>query len=149
MSIREAALADADDIARLSTELGYPTDATAISDRLARLITRKDHRVLVAVLEEKLVGWLQARADDVLESGFRVEIVGLVVGEKFRRRGVGRQLVHQIEEWAHKIGAQSLVVRSNTQRVESHQFYPALGFQTVKTQAVYRKLLPPKPIAPH
>jgi GNAT superfamily N-acetyltransferase len=69
--------------------------------------------------------------------------VGLVVSESCRRRGVGRSLVKRAEQWAAEIGAETLVVRSNTKRVESHRFYPALGFSLAKTQAVYRKGLGP------
>jgi GNAT superfamily N-acetyltransferase len=77
----------------------------------------------------------------VLESGFRVEIVGLVVAEDCRRHGVGRELVQRAEQWAAGLGAATVVVRSNTKREESHRFYPALGYAATKTQAVYRKRL--------
>ena len=44
-----------------------------------------------------------------------------------------------------EIGAEAVVVRSNTKRVESHIFYPALGFTVSKTQSVYRKLQKSEP----
>jgi hypothetical protein len=37
------------------------------------------------------------------------------------------------------LGVASLLVRSKVQRVESHDFYRALGFISLKTQVVYRK----------
>jgi GNAT superfamily N-acetyltransferase len=77
----------------------------------------------------------------VLESGFRVEINGLIVSPEARRRGVGRALVSRAEEWALQVGAEAIVVRSNVQRIESHAFYPALGYDVSKTQTVYRKRL--------
>jgi len=141
MTIRDAHLSDSADIARLTTELGYATDAGAISDRLSKIANKPDQLLLVAVVEENVAGWMQAHASEVLESGFRVEIVGLVVGENYRRHGVGRSLVQRAEQWASEIGAAAIVVRSNTTRVESHLFYPALGFRSSKTQAVYKKAL--------
>ena len=84
-------------------------------------------------------GWLQAQCNVVIESGLRVEIVGLIVSETMRRRGVGRSLVAQAETWAREISAETIVVRSNTKRVESHAFYPSLGYLPAKTQVVYRK----------
>jgi GNAT superfamily N-acetyltransferase len=81
-----------------------------------------------------------------LESGYRVEIVGLIVGEGYRRSGIGRALVRQAERWALNIGSDTMVVRSNTKRIGSHNFYPALGFSGVKTQAVYQKRLKSEPI---
>ena|ERR1017187_7551340 len=139
MTIRDAVLSDSAEIAQLTSQLGYAADADAISHRLARIADRRDQLVLVAVLEDKIAGWLQAHGSEVLESGFRAEIVGLIVGESCRRRGVGRRLVQRAEQWAIAIGAEAVVVRSNTKRVESHNFYPALGFCASKTQAVYRK----------
>ena len=145
MTIRDATLSDSAEIAALTTQLGYPTDADAITGRLAKIAGQREQLVLVAVLENTVAGWLQAHACEVIESGFRAEILGLVVGQSCRRQGVGRRLVERAEQWAIEIGAETLVVRSNTKRVESHSFYPALGFQASKTQAVYRKRLEADP----
>jgi|SRR5882724_3471164 len=147
MTIRDAVLSDAAEIARLTAELGYPTNAEEIAGRLSRVMDRRKQIVLVAALEEKIAGWVQAQASEVLESGFRVEIVGLIVAESCRRRGVGRRLVEEAERWAIELGAPAIVVRSNSKRVESHIFYPVLGFSSSKTQAVYRKFLKKEPKA--
>ena len=148
MTIREAHRSDSADIARLTVELGYAGDAYTIGERLGRIGSQRDQVVFVAVLDEKIVGWLQAHASASLESGYRVEVVGLIVGADCRRRGIGRALVQQAERWALEIGSDVVVVRSNTKRAESHDFYPALGFSAAKTQAVYRKLLKKEPNQP-
>jgi GNAT superfamily N-acetyltransferase len=138
--VRSAVPGDAAAIAALAGELGYPAETKAVRERLARILGRDDHRVVVAELPKgALCGWLQAHCSDVLESGFRVEIVGMVVSERMRRKGVGRVLVAQAETWAAEISAETVVVRSNAARVESHAFYPALGYLPSKTQVVYRK----------
>lgn len=145
MIIRDAVPSDAAEVARLTAELGYATSPEEIADRLGRTTDRRKQLVLVAVLEGKIAGWAQAQLSEVLESGLRVEIVGLIVAESCRRRGVGRRLVEVVERWATDAGAPSLVVRSNAKRIESHVFYPALGFNATKTQMVYRKLLKEAP----
>jgi GNAT superfamily N-acetyltransferase len=138
--VRVATEADAAPIAALSRELGYPEEARAIRERLGRILARDDHRVYVAEGDGgEVCGWIQAHCSDILESGFRVEITGLVVSGRMRRRGVGRSLVAQAETWASEISAGTIVVRSNAKRVESHEFYPALGYLPSKTQVVYRK----------
>jgi GNAT superfamily N-acetyltransferase len=99
---------------------------------------------LLIVAEDSLdgvVGWLQAHAAHIVESGFRVEITGLIVSPAARRRGVGRALVAEAERWAGSLSAEAVVVRSNAKRLESHRFYPALGYARTKTQEVYRKPL--------
>jgi GNAT superfamily N-acetyltransferase len=138
--VRAATEDDAEPIALLSRELGYPAELTAVRKRLNSILARDDQRVVVAELPgQAICGWLQAHCSHVLESGFRVEIVGLIVSERMRRRGVGRILVAQAETWAAEISAETIVVRSNSKRVESHAFYPALGYLPSKTQVVYRK----------
>jgi GNAT superfamily N-acetyltransferase len=138
--IRAAKPADAEAIAHLSRELGYPAELKTIRERLRRILGRDDQRVVVAeVPNGGVCGWLQAHSSVAVESGLRVEIVGLIVSEKMRRRGVGRSLVAQAETWAAEISAETVVVRSNAKRVESRVFYPSLGFLPSKTQVVYRK----------
>jgi len=138
--VRAATTRDAAPIATLSGGLGYPVEARTVRERLRRILARNDQRVVVAVLGRGgICGWLQAHCSEALESGFRVEIVGLIVADGMRRRGVGRSLVAQAETWAREISAETVVVRSNERRLESHAFYPSLGYLPSKTQVVYRK----------
>lgn len=137
-AIRPARAGDADEIARLSGELGYPVSAAVMRERLARVLTSSADRLLVCEDEGgAVVGWMQVHAASTVESGLKAEIVGLVVSAMARRAGVGRALVAAARRWAREQSADALVVRSNVQRLESHRFYPAVGFSLVKTQHVY------------
>jgi predicted N-acetyltransferase YhbS len=142
ISIRRAMHADASAIARLSSTLGYDAEPAVIAKRL-RAILESDSDLLIVAADSRgrIVGWLQAHAAHVVESGFRVEITGLIVSPAQRRRGVGRALVDEAERWAKGLSAEAVVVRSNVQRAESHAFYPALGYTVTKSQHVYRKSL--------
>jgi predicted N-acetyltransferase YhbS len=142
VAIRAAVESDAESVARLSCTLGYAATAEVIGQRLRAVRGSENDLTLVAVNEAGVViGWIQAHASHVIESGFRVEITGLIVSPDVRRCGVGRALASRAEEWARQLGAEAIVVRSNVQRVESHGFYPALGYTVSKTQTVYRKKL--------
>jgi len=140
-SVRLAAAGDAGPIAALSAELGYPAGEEAVRATLGRVLGAPDHRVLVAESGGQVCGWLQAHSCEVLESGLRVEVMGLVVSPMMRRRGVGRALMAGAEAWARGLSAGCVVVRSNVRRTESHAFYPSIGYAPSKTQAVYRKSL--------
>ena len=98
--------------------------------------------VLVADQLPPVMGWVHAAEQELLDSGRRCEILGLVVAPEVRGRGVGRQLVAAVEEWAAERGLGQLSVRSNIVRIESHPFYERLGFVKLKTQHAYRKQLP-------
>ena len=56
MILRNAVLSDSAEIAQLTAELGYAADAKAISERLAGIVDQRDQLVLVAILEERIVG---------------------------------------------------------------------------------------------
>jgi GNAT superfamily N-acetyltransferase len=129
-------------MARLAGELGYSATAETMRARVKVLLGSASDRVFVAVdAAGEIAGWLQAHAAHNMESGFRVEITGLIVATSARRRGIGRALAEKAEQWAKELGAEAVVVRSNSKRVESHSFYPALGYEPIKTQVVYRKSL--------
>lgn len=140
--VRRAMVADAARVAELSGVLGYPAEAAAIAERLARLVAREDEIVLVAMAPgDAAAGWVHAAEQELLESGRRCEIVGLVVDAAHRGRGVGRRLVAEVEAWAAARGLEVVTVRSNVARTESHPFYERLGYARTKTQHAYRKRL--------
>jgi len=140
--IRQAQVADANEIARLSGVLGYPSTEFQMERRLSILLV--DPRQFVAVApgsDGRLTGWLAAEQRLLLESGQKAEIVGLVVEPSERRTGVGAALVNAAERWAERLGLGRIVVRSNLARVESHSFYESIGYKPTKTQQAYAKEL--------
>ncbi len=122
-AVRSATEEDASAIAGLADELGYPTPLETMRGRVGAILASPADLLLVAAdASNEPVAWLQAHSAHILESGFRVEIVGLIVSPKVRRQGVGRLLLEEAERWAAKIEAQAVVVRSNANRLESHAF---------------------------
>jgi GNAT superfamily N-acetyltransferase len=127
-------------MARLSGELGYPMSIDEMRAALGRLLA--DPRHFVAVADEggdRLLGWMHVEHRTSMQSADRAELIGLVVDGAVRRRGAGRALVAEAEQWARAQGLTTLTVRSNVARELSHPFYEALGYVREKTQHVYRK----------
>ena len=139
--VRRAATADAARLAELSEILGYPVALSSLAPRLERLLARVEDAVLVAEAESGVVGWVHGAEQELLESGRRCEILGLVVDPAYRSHGVGRRLVTAVEQWAANRGLEQMTVRSNVARAESHPFYQRLGYIRTKTQHAYRKAL--------
>jgi len=140
--IRPPRATDAEQLAGLNRELGYTTKPQEIVSRIKRASKLPEHLIAVAEIENGLIGWVQAEHRFSMETGEKAEIVGLVVGARARHRGVGRLLVQAAEEWAADRGLNSIVVRSNVVRPESHDFYRRIGYTRSKTQHVYAKPLP-------
>ncbi len=139
-TIRSARLDDAPEIARLSAQLGYPAEAGIFAGRLRRLLPRDTHALLVAEGGDgRLAGFIGLEQRLMIESGERVEIVGLVVDADARRGGIGRALVAAAEAWTRARGVDALFLRSNVVRPEAHPFYQGLGFARIKTQHAYLK----------
>jgi predicted N-acetyltransferase YhbS len=140
LRIRRMAKRDAEVVATLARELGYPNEVESIRERI-RAISRSDLDLLLVAVDamDRPIGFVQAHRVCIIEVGFRVEILGLVVSSSARRSGIGRRLIDEAERWAKHVGAEAVSVRSNTKRIEAHTFYPALGYKKIKTQAVYEK----------
>jgi len=139
-TLRRARIDDAAELARLSAQLGYPQTADAFERRLRRLLISADHPVIVATDgDATLLGFIAIERRLMLETGERVEIVGLVVDDAARRRGIGQSLVNAALDWAREIGIGEVMVRSNIVRAQAHPFYEREGFQRTKTQHVYLK----------
>jgi GNAT superfamily N-acetyltransferase len=129
---------DAEVVATLAGELGYPNEVEAIRTRI-QAIGEADLLLIAVDAGDKAIGFIQANRVCIIEVGFRVEILGLVVSSTSRRSGIARRLIEEAESWAKNVGAEAISVRSNTKRIEAHLFYPALGYKKIKTQAVYEK----------
>src|SRR5437773_2867000 len=128
LRIRRMAETDAEVVAALAAELGYPSETETIGVRI-RAIGESDLLLVAADASDKPVGFIQAHRVCIIEVGFRVEILGLVVSSIAQRKGIARMLIGEVELWAQKIGAEVVSVRSNTKRAEAHLFYPAMGYK--------------------
>ena len=139
--IRPANERDAEALARLAGELGYPSTRDEIIERLSLLRAISDNEVLV--FEDK--AWIHVAIGTSLETGRVAEIRGLVVTESARSKGIGEKLVRAAEEWARERGMNRLRVRTNINRTRTHAFYERCGFALAKTSRVYEKQLTGQP----
>jgi GNAT superfamily N-acetyltransferase len=109
---------------------------------MERIVDSNNHCLLVAERPDgELVGWIHAFLSQLLESDYRIEIGGLIVEERCRRTGIGRKLLHAIENWAAEHAVTELSVRCREDRAEAHKFYEDFSFRHIKTQRVFRKRL--------
>ena len=144
ISIRAAQTTDAEAIARLLGQLGYDATPADIASRLVRILTRSDHRFVIAEAEGLVVGWIHASVSEHIDSAACVLIEGLVVDRAHRGHGIGRVLLDDAEAWARAIGCSLVRLRSTDARTEAHQFYQHLGYTKVKTQHSFAKAVDPE-----
>lgn len=140
-SIRPIREEDVETAALLSTQLGYPADAATILARLRQIATDPNRAVLIATVNNAVVGWIDLSIEYHLQSEPAVLIGGLVVTDTARNQGIGRQLSLAAEKWAGERGITRIRVRSNVVRERAHAFYLRDGYSRVKTSAVFEKTL--------
>lgn len=139
--IRAGRVSDAAEVAGLTSQLGYDVSAATAAERLSRILSRRDQRFWVAVVDGRLVGWVHAARVEYLESGASVVIAGLVVDRGSRRQGLGTSLMKQAETWAASEGYRAIRLQSTISRTAAHRFYEARGYIKVKTQYSFVKPL--------
>ncbi len=128
--IREARTEDADALAVLLTQLGYPQDASFIVRKLWELSERASAKVFVAEQNASVVGFLSFDSEPAFHREGRIgTITAICVLESHRGRGIGRSLVAQSEIFGKETGCVRIAVASGVQRHETHQFYMKLGYE--------------------
>lgn len=146
-TIRDATLDDADVIAALLGELGYPSTAQVAAGHIARFSAVPGSTMQLAVLTAgeavgidggsgggavgAVVGLIATHLVPRMdEDCFACRITDLVVAAAARRQGVGSALLAAAEEVARAAGALRLDLASGTWRADAHAFYSAHGFET-------------------
>jgi ribosomal protein S18 acetylase RimI-like enzyme len=127
--IKSAAITDFAPIARLVSELGYPTSPSQMQRRLEAIRLDQDYFTLVAVDGDHIVGFVGTRIGPLYESdGQYGQIMALAVAASHHRRGVGQMLMQAAESKLIERGASELVVTSGNHRAGAHVFYESCGF---------------------
>ncbi len=139
MQVRAATPADAEALASLSGQLGYPADVPTILRRLAQV----EHGVVLVALDAKGAVCAVAHAEPrhLLIAEPFVELEALVVDEAVRGAGAGAMLLAAVEAWARERDFSSVRVRSNVLRERAQRFYQRKDYIEKKRQAVFLKRL--------
>ena len=146
VTIRALRNEDADAVAQLSTQLGYPVSQQEARKRVDSLINSTGHQVYVAeTADGSVVGWIHVFTTLRLESEKFAEIGGLIVSAEYRRQGIGSLLLRHAERWTLDRGLKLIRIRSRSGRMQAHRFFQNFGFQQTKTQFIFGKLLEEAP----
>jgi GNAT superfamily N-acetyltransferase len=141
-TVRKASVADAERIAALCDQLGYPAKRLEVARRLAAIRRDPDHAVFVVEDSSgRVAGWVHIGIGKWLESAGWAEVGGLVIDDEQRGRGLGSLLMQWAERWAKAHGMKYVRLRSNVVRKDAHRFYRKLGYEITKTQHAFQKIL--------
>ena len=139
--IRQAKIEDYKDICKICCDdLGYNCSEELVKERL-KGFDKNNERVLVAVYNGKVVGYLHAQIYKTLYFEELINFLGLAVSKEYRNKNVGTRLVNEIENWAKENGIKKVRVNSGFSRKEAHEFYRSLGYNNEKEQIRFLKNL--------
>jgi GNAT superfamily N-acetyltransferase len=128
VEVRLATPADAERIAALFTDEGYPSGPSDIVERLGRFDSAHS-RVLVADHDGEVLGFVAIHALPRFEHSDRVlRVMALVVDAGVRERGIGRLLMEEAERVGGEIGAAFAEVTAGHHRPDAKRLYEELGY---------------------
>ena len=140
VTLRPATSADADRIAALFTEEGYPAGASDIVARLERFASPFS-QVVVADHEGDILGFIALHVLPRFEHDDRiVRILALVVDSSVRERGIGRLLMAEAERVATEVGAAFVELTAGHHRPEARQLYESLGYDGTVTAYLRKRV---------
>ncbi len=127
-------------MAALLDDLGYPSSAEQAAERLVRIATDSTTVLIIAEADGEVAGLAALHVQNLVERDDPgCTLAALVVGQRFRRRGVGARLTEAMEAEARSRGCHSLALNTAHRRADAHAFYEALGYE--HTGRRYRKEL--------
>ena len=128
--LRSAMIADADDVARLLTELGYPCEIDEAAERIDAIAANDRQALVLARREGAVCGLVALDFMYYLPLGtITCRVTALVVTPTAQDLGIGRQLLKEAERRARSGGAARIELTSGSQRTEAHAFYRACGYK--------------------
>ncbi|MFC7322867.1 GNAT family N-acetyltransferase [Halobacillus campisalis] len=140
--IREAYISDDEELAKLMTILGYPSDSEAMKVRLKRIVNDPYYQTFVFEKDKKLLGMIGMTYSLAYHtSDTHVRVIAFVVDEHAQGKGIGRSLMGKAEEWTLSKGANRITLNSGnrSERDSAHSVYHRLGFEG-KATGFYKDL---------
>jgi GNAT superfamily N-acetyltransferase len=140
ITLLPASVTDAERIAALFTEEGYPAAASTIGARIERF-TASNGQVLVAEDAGEILGFVAVHVMPRFEHDDTIgRVLALVVDAGARGRGVGHDLMAAADEIARQAGAAFIEVTAAHHRPEARHLYESLGYDATVTAYLRKRL---------
>lgn len=117
----------------------YRTDAWSMGQFKEELAAVSRNRYYIVALNPKseLVGYAGAFSPDL---GLDADVLTLTVDPKYRRAGIGREMLDQLITWARMRKAPAIFLEVREGNVEASPLYESAGFEPISTRSNYYSL---------
>ncbi len=138
--IRECKTEDVDAIYNLNnTEMGYEYSIEDTKEKLEGLLESDKDKIFVATVQNAVVGYVHANDYDVIYAPHMKNIMGIAVSGEYKKYGIGKAMLEEIEKWAKETGAFGIRLVSGSTRTGAHEFYRRCGYIGDKQQINFKK----------
>lgn len=133
LTIRPATDEDAERLAILLTDEGYPAGPTDLTRRIGRF-AGPDSRVLVAEQADEVLGFVAFHLVPRFETEDRfIRVITMVVDPGARERGIAKALLADVERVGREEGVAFLEVTAGHHRPEARHLFEAVGYDATVT----------------
>ena len=140
--IRASTLEDSEAINALNEySLGYkyPLHETIVA--MKRIIKAEDEIIYVAIVEDRVVGYVHANVYNTTFSNKMVNVMSIAVQKEWQRHRIGKTLLEYVEKWACEKGGDAVRIMSGEERIDAHLFYNKCGYNSYKKRLCLKKSL--------
>ena len=138
--IRECKIEDVNAIWNLNNiEMGYEYSIENTKDKLERLLKSDKDKIFVATVQNTAVGYVHANDYDVIYAPHMKNIMGIAVSGEYKKYGIGKAMLEEVEKWAKETGAFGVRLVSGSTRIGAHEFYRRCGYVGDKQQINFKK----------
>lgn len=113
----------------LENDLGYSCELESLKKRIDEMISRGNYQIFVACDGDKVVGYIGCVSYLAFElENEGMKIIALAVSKKYRRKGIGSELLKTAEQWAKENNIEVILLNSGLPREGAHAFYESQGY---------------------
>ncbi|MEB7780790.1 GNAT family N-acetyltransferase [Mammaliicoccus fleurettii] len=120
------------ELLELYGDLGYPTTAENLLDRLMKIFNHADYYLLLLIKDDVIIG-LSGMCKMLFyeKDGEYMRILAFVINSKYRDKGCGSHLLKVSEMLATQLGCKAITLNSGNreERDNAHRFYKSNGFE--------------------
>ncbi|MDV4150180.1 GNAT family N-acetyltransferase [Clostridium sp. AL.422] len=110
-------------------ELGYNVSIEDFQNRIMQMQKEGNYFIFVALENNQVVGFIGIQISLAFEIPGRImRIIALAVSEKYQKKGIGRRLIQEAEEYGKTKQVTTILLNSGLSRKGAHQFYEKQGF---------------------
>jgi GNAT superfamily N-acetyltransferase len=139
MLIRALRPSDLVAVKELLHQLGYDIETGELAKRINGVLADPTHFVVVANAAGGVCGLVHAFERPALEKSYDVVVQSLVVDQRARKTGIGKQLMAAAETWARTRGVHQVVLYTRIDRDDARLFYERTGYRWSATSHLMTK----------